>query len=90
MIDDHLVCARPWGFEPRDVRGLVHVWHGLQDHLVPADEAMLLAAALPHASLALDPDEGHFFYRRRLREILGDLGAAAVTRTAPARVRPLA
>jgi pimeloyl-ACP methyl ester carboxylesterase len=86
MIDDHLVCARPWGFEPQGVRGLVHVWHGLQDRLVPADAAVLLAAALPRARLALDPDEGHFFYRRRLREILGDLSAAA----ARARARPRA
>lgn len=87
MIDDHLVCARPWGFAPRDIRGLVQVWHGIQDALVPADEAMLLAAALPHARLALDPDEGHFFYRRRLREILGDLSAAAAP---PVRARPRA
>lgn len=89
MIDDHLVTARPWGFEPREVRGIVHVWHGLQDRLVPAADAMLLAAALPRARLALDPDEGHFFYRRRLREILGDLAAAAAA-TPPARVRPRA
>lgn len=89
MIDDHLVTVRPWGFEPRDVRGLVHVWHGAQDAIVAVDEAMLLAAALPHARLALDPDEGHFFYRRRLREILGDLAAAAAA--APrAGVRPRA
>ena len=87
MIDDHLVCARPWGFDPQGVHGLVHVWHGLQDRLVPADAAVLLAAALPHARLALDPDEGHFFYRRRLREILGDLTVAAAS---SARARPRA
>ncbi|MGH2944295.1 MAG: alpha/beta fold hydrolase, partial [Solirubrobacteraceae bacterium] len=76
MIDDYVVCARPWGFMPEDVRAPVHVWHGMQDALVPVDEAMVVAAALPHARIALDPDEGHFFYRRRLREILGDLVAA--------------
>lgn len=92
MIDDHLACARAWGFAPQDLRGLVQIWHGLQDRLVPADEAMLLAAALPRARLALDPDEGHFFYRRRLREILGDLAhaAAAAAAASSARARPRA
>jgi hypothetical protein len=68
---------RPWGFAPEDVRGLVQLWHGAQDELVPIDQAMHLAAALPRVQAALHPDEGHFFYRRRLREILGDLVAAA-------------
>jgi len=76
MIDDYLVCARPWGFAPEQVRGLVHLWHGMQDELVPVDQAMHLVAALPRVQAALHPDEGHFFYRRRLREILGDLVAA--------------
>lgn len=95
MIDDHLVTARPWGFGADRVPGLVQVWHGAQDGIVPVDEAMLLAATLPHARLAVDPGEGHFFYRRRLREILGDLAAAAAAATATAaadapaaRVRP--
>jgi pimeloyl-ACP methyl ester carboxylesterase len=76
MIDDHLICTRPWGFAPEDVGGLVQLWHGAQDELVPIDQAMHLAAALPRVQAALHPDEGHFFYRRRLREILGDLVAA--------------
>lgn len=89
MIDDHLVTTRPWGFGADQVPGLVQVWHGAQDAIVPVDEAMLLAASLPRARLAVDPAEGHFFYRRRLREILGDLAAAAAA--APAvRVRPRA
>jgi pimeloyl-ACP methyl ester carboxylesterase len=76
MIDDHLVCTRPWGFAPEQVRGLVHLWHGMQDELVPVDQAMHLVAALPRVQAALHPDEGHFFYRRRLREILGELVVA--------------
>ncbi len=86
MIDDHLLCARPWGFRAEDIETCTHVWHGVQDRLVPVDDALALAASLPRARLALDPDEGHFFYRRRLREILGELAAAA---RAPAPAPPV-
>jgi pimeloyl-ACP methyl ester carboxylesterase len=84
MIDDYLVCAGPWGFRLEDVRGRVHLWHGMQDALVPVDQAMHLAAALPNVRVALHPDEGHFFYRRRLREILGHLAAAVRSAGSPA------
>lgn len=87
MIDDHLICTRPWGFAPEDVCGPVQLWHGAQDELVPIDQAMHLAAALPRVQAALHPDEGHFFYRRRLREILGDLVAAAGPATGPSSCR---
>jgi pimeloyl-ACP methyl ester carboxylesterase len=80
MIDDYLLCAAPWGFDPARVPGLVQLWHGMRDALVPVDEAIQLAAALPHVQIELDPDEGHFFYRRQLREILGDLAAASFRR----------
>ena len=96
MIDDYLVSTAPWGFRPAVVRGPVQLWHGMRDPLVPVDQAMYLAAELPQVQAALHPDEGHFFYRRRLREILGDLvAAAAATPTAAAdapaaRVRPRA
>jgi len=53
----------------------VHVWHGMHDAVVPIDDAMHLVAELPRVQAALHPDEGHFFYRRRLQEILGDLVA---------------
>jgi pimeloyl-ACP methyl ester carboxylesterase len=85
MIGDYLLCAGRWGFEPRDVRGHVHLWHGVQDALVPVDQALQMAAALPHVQTALDPDEAHFFYRRRMREILAEL-VAAVELTTPAAV----
>lgn len=76
MVEDYGLCAGGWGFQPRDVRGLVQLWHGARDTLVPVDRALLLASALPRAQISVDADEGHFFYRRRLREILGELSAA--------------
>ena len=77
MVDDHLVCAAPWGFAPGDVGTLVDVWHGARDTLAPLDVALGVAAELPRARIAVDPEAGHFFYRRRLREILGQLASAA-------------
>jgi pimeloyl-ACP methyl ester carboxylesterase len=87
MIDDYQLCAAPWGFDPAGVPGLVQLWHGMRDALVPVDEAIQLAAALPQVQIELDPDEGHFFYRRRLREILGDLVAPSRRRASRAQLR---
>ena len=83
MVDDYLLCHRPWGFAPGEVRALVQLWHGMQDPLVPVDAALGLVAALPNVQVALDPDEGHFFYRRRLREILARVAAACRRADAP-------
>jgi pimeloyl-ACP methyl ester carboxylesterase len=76
MVEDYLVCCRPWGFEPSEVGGRVHIWHGALDRLVPITYALRLANALPNRAVALDPGEGHFFFRRRLPEIIGPLAGA--------------
>jgi fermentation-respiration switch protein FrsA (DUF1100 family) len=49
------------------------LWHGLDDLLVPIEHALQLAVTLPHCHVFFDPDEGHHFFRRRLREILAVL-----------------
>jgi pimeloyl-ACP methyl ester carboxylesterase len=71
MVEDYLVCCRPWGFDPVDVAGPVHVWHGMQDKLVPVMTALHLASALGNSEVSIDLEEGHFFYKRRIVEILG-------------------
>jgi pimeloyl-ACP methyl ester carboxylesterase len=76
LIDDHLVTSRPWGFALDQVRCDVHVWHGLADAFVPSDHALHLVAGLPRCRAWFDPGEGHFFFRRRVREILGELSAS--------------
>jgi pimeloyl-ACP methyl ester carboxylesterase len=47
MIDDYLVCRRPWGFDPADLRLPVTLWHGRGDRLVPLAHTLALAAAIP-------------------------------------------
>jgi pimeloyl-ACP methyl ester carboxylesterase len=73
LVDDYLLSTKPWGFAPETVYADVHLWHGMQDALVPIEHALQLAVALPNCRPALDPDEGHFFFRRRLPEVLGAL-----------------
>jgi pimeloyl-ACP methyl ester carboxylesterase len=73
MIDDYRLCTAAWGFDPREISTRVHVWHGRRDQLVPVGHAFALAEAIPHSRLRLDPEDGHFFFRRRIREILGGL-----------------
>jgi pimeloyl-ACP methyl ester carboxylesterase len=77
LIDDFLICSRGWGFDLGDVRVPVHLWHGLQDKLVPSEHAWQLASSLPNCLASFDPDEGHFFFRRRVSEIVTRLVEAA-------------
>jgi pimeloyl-ACP methyl ester carboxylesterase len=76
MIDDYVTVCSAWGFDLRDVLGEVHVWHGEQDRFVPVEHARALAAALPRCRATFDAQDGHFFFRRRLNEVLGALVAA--------------
>jgi pimeloyl-ACP methyl ester carboxylesterase len=85
LVEDHLVTSRPWGFDPAEVAGEVHVWHGMHDAFVPVEHALQLVAALPNCRAWFNPGEGHFFFRRKVREILGALSDASAM--IPARNR---
>jgi pimeloyl-ACP methyl ester carboxylesterase len=86
MIDDYLTVCSAWGFDLRDVLGEVHVWHGEQDRFVPVEHARALAAALPRCRARFDAQDGHFFFRRRLADVLGEL-VGAIRGDGPATVR---
>src|SRR4051794_16189148 len=85
LVEDHLVTSRPWGFDLGEVTGEVHVWHGMHDAFVPVEHALQLVAALPNCRAWLNPGEGHFFFRRKVRAILGALSDASAIM--PARNR---
>jgi pimeloyl-ACP methyl ester carboxylesterase len=86
MIDDYLVCRRAWGFDPGAVHVPVTLWHGGADRLVPLGHALALASAIPACTTCIEPRGGHFFYSRRLPQILGSLLPAVgpVRETEPA------
>lgn len=73
MIDDYLVCRGDWGFDPSEIRTQATLWHGRADRLVPLSHSLDLAAVIPACGARVDPDGGHFFYSRRLADIVGSL-----------------
>ena len=53
------LLARPWGFEPSDIRCPVELWHGSEDVNVPAAVAEGLARQVPGAVARVLTGEGH-------------------------------
>ncbi|MEH3054396.1 MAG: alpha/beta hydrolase [Patulibacter minatonensis] len=84
-VEDFGVCAGAWPAALTQVSAEVHVWHGLQDALVPAEHAWELAGLLPDCRLRLSHDETHFFFRRRSALIAGELADAVRRHAATAR-----
>lgn len=87
MVQDYALSAKPWGFSLSDIQAEVHVFHGVRDALVPVDHALALAAGLPRCRAWMDPEEGHFLFRRRLADVLGAVtgaGAASGARSTAA------
>jgi pimeloyl-ACP methyl ester carboxylesterase len=85
FAQDRRLTTGPWGFDLRDVSARVHVWHGMQDPLVPVEHALQLTLALARCDVHLEPAEGHFFFRRRAREILQETRMCCTTRGVAAR-----
>jgi pimeloyl-ACP methyl ester carboxylesterase len=60
LREDLLLLAGPWGFAPEDIRVPVLLWHGEDDHLVPAGCGRMLAARIPDCQARFLPGGGHF------------------------------
>ncbi len=88
MLDDGILAIGPNELAPETITSEIHVWHGADDPIVPAERALALADRLPNGHATVLLGEGHFFLRRRLTTVLGTLIAAADAqeRTYPAAV----
>lgn len=71
MVEEYRAMARPWGFEPGDIRVPTTYWQGGRDTLVPAHWAEQLQEATPGARLQAVPGDGHFLAYSRWHEVLG-------------------
>jgi pimeloyl-ACP methyl ester carboxylesterase len=73
MYDEALVLARPWGFDPSEIRVPVEIWHGARDEVVPFAMSAHLAELIPGANLRVFEDEGHHLLFRVWPDILRSL-----------------
>jgi pimeloyl-ACP methyl ester carboxylesterase len=58
----------PIGHRLKDIRAQVLVADGLHDQLLPVENSRMLAAAIPHAKLEIDPDGAHGFLLQHITE----------------------
>lgn len=73
MYEEGLLLARPWGFDPQEVRVPVVWWHGEADLTVPPAMGRHMARALPRCDAHFYPDEGHHLLYERWAEILASV-----------------
>ena len=67
--DDQAATMRGWGFDPRDIRVPVKIWHGRQDRFVPVQHGQWLAASIPGAEADISDRDGHLTMIGRVGEI---------------------
>ncbi len=46
-FDDEMALLAPWGFDPREIRVPLTIWHGMEDRFVPVSHGRWLADHLP-------------------------------------------
>jgi pimeloyl-ACP methyl ester carboxylesterase len=60
VVDEYAIEARPWGFEPEEIRVPVRIWHGDEDEIVPLAHSRYIAGRVPGARLEVVGGAGHF------------------------------
>ena len=67
--DDGVAHLTDWGFDLRDIRVPVKIWHGCQDRFVPVQHGQWLAATVPGAEADISDRDGHLTMIGRIGEI---------------------
>ena len=67
--DDGMSHITDWGFDVRDIRVPVKIWHGRQDRMVPVQHGEWLAASVPGAEAEISERDGHITMIGRIGEI---------------------
>ena len=70
---DMSLIARPWGFDVREIKATVSLWHGGKDINTPLAMGRYLADTIPQCQAHFLPDEGHWLMFAHGKEILQSL-----------------
>lgn len=54
------LLSKDWGFEIKEIRSPLKIWHGEKDTLSPINEVQKLAKHLPASDFTIVPEGGHF------------------------------
>jgi pimeloyl-ACP methyl ester carboxylesterase len=68
-LDDDVAFVSPWGFDLSSIAVPVLVMQGDQDLMVPFAHGQWLAAALPSATVRLEPGEGHISLGEKVPDV---------------------
>jgi pimeloyl-ACP methyl ester carboxylesterase len=68
---DWIGLLAPWGFSLNEIEAHVHLWHGGQDTWVDRNDFERVAAEIPHSTLTVWPDAGHFGIAKHWSDVLG-------------------
>ena len=75
-LHDLILYSRPWDFRPEDITISVHLWHGMEDTIVPPGMGRFMSTTIPRCRSRFYENEGHFsILANRLDEILSTLMA---------------
>jgi pimeloyl-ACP methyl ester carboxylesterase len=61
--------SRPWGFDVKEIKVPVHLWHGEADHIVPVKMGRYLADHIPQCRARFIPGAGHLWIFQGYEEI---------------------
>jgi pimeloyl-ACP methyl ester carboxylesterase len=79
FLQDLQLEACPWGVPLEQTSCPIALWHGSLDTVVPPQATEAMAALLPHATVKMFPEAGHFFVFDVWREVLDWLLDAPVS-----------
>ena len=73
VVSDMKILSEPWGFSLEEIELPVHIWHGVDDTIVPIQLANYMIERLPSARPHLIKGAGHFMAVQYTKEIFSAL-----------------